>query len=188
MLALLAVAPASAAPPGETAPVDKPMVVHLKPAKRASTATALTLVGIATPFLLTYLTYEPNTDNPMYAPIGGITGLVLPAMGHWYTGRVGTYGMLIRLGGLVIAGVGLSYLDDADRCDRGEQVTDGCQANARTIGRVSLGLGLATWASSWVYDVISARREVRRYNQRTTVQIMPMLAHDTTGVTIGGAF
>jgi len=177
-----------AEPPGATEPIDKPMVVHVRPPKHESTATVLTLAGIATPFVLTYLTYEPDTDNPMYAPIGGLTGLVLPAIGHWYSGRVGTYGMLMRLGGLMSAVIGLQYLDDADRCARGEQVADGCFASDRTVGRVAIGLGLATWAGSWVYDVLSARREVRRYNRRTTVQIMPMLARDTTGVAIGGAF
>ncbi len=177
-----------AEPPGATAPIDKPMEVHIRPPKHESTATLLTLAGIAIPFALTYLTYEPNTDNPMYAPIGGITGLVLPAMGHWYSGRVGTYGMLLRLGGLMSAMVGFSYLDDADRCARGEQVTDGCHASDRRDGRIAIGLGLATWASSWVYDVFSARREVRRFNRRTTVHILPMLARETTGVALGGAF
>ncbi len=177
---------ASAAPPSETAPVE-PIVVHIRPAKHESTATALTVAGIALPFALTYLTYEPDTDNPMYAPIGGITGLILPAAGHWYAGRVGTYGMLMRLGGLTVAMVGLQYLDDAKRCDRGEQVPDGCFASDRTVGRVTLGVGLATWAGSWVYDIMSARREVRRHNQRTTVQLVPMVG-PTTGVSLGGAF
>jgi hypothetical protein len=177
-----------AEPPGATAPIDKPMEVHLRPPKRESTATLLTLAGIAVPFALTYLTYEPNTDNPVYAPIGGITGLLLPAAGHWYAGRIGTYGMLIRLGGLTAAMLGLSYIDDADRCDRGEQVPDGCFASNRVVGRVAVALGIATWAGSWVYDVFSARREVRRYNRRTTVQIVPMIAHDTRGLAIGGAF
>lgn len=188
ILLVFAATTAWAEPPGATTPIDKPMEVHVRPPKRESTATALTLAGIVTPLVLTYLTYEPNTDNPMYAPIGGITGLVLPALGHWYSGRVGTYGMLMRLGGLTLAVVGLQYLDDADRCARGEQVPDGCFANDRSVGRVSVALGLATWAGSWVYDVVSARREVRRYNRRTTVQIMPMLARDTTGLAIGGAF
>ena len=166
----------------------QPMTAHLRQPKHESTATVLTLAGIAAPFVLTYLTYEPNTDNPMYAPIGGITGLVLPAMGHWYTGRIGTYGMLLRLGGLTSALIGLSYLDDADRCSRGEQVSDGCAPSDRTTGRVAIALGLATWASSWVYDLASARREVRRYNRRTTVQIMPILAPTTSGVALSGAF
>ena len=185
---LLAATTAWADAPGATPTMDRPMTVHIRPPKHESTATVLTLAGIAAPFVLTYLTYERNTDNPMYAPIGGITGLVLPAMGHWYAGRVGTYGMLLRLGGLMSAVVGLSYLDDADRCDRGEQVSDGCAPSNRTTGRVAIAIGLATWASSWVYDVVSARREVRRYNRRTTVQIMPILAPNTSGVAIGGAF
>jgi len=177
-----------AGPPGVTAPIDKPIEVHATRPKHESTATVLTLAGIAAPFALTYLTYEPNTDNPMYVPIGGITGLVLPAMGHWYSGRIGGYGMLMRLGGLMSAMVGLSYLDDADRCARGEQVPDGCLANDRAIGRVAIALGVATWAGSWGYDVFSARREVRRYNRRTTVQIVPVIAHNMTGFAIGGAF
>jgi len=187
-LLLFAAGTASGGPPGAAPPNDRPMEVHLRPPKRESTATVLTLAGIAIPFALTYLTYEPNTDNPMYAPIGGLTGLVLPAMGHWYVGRVGTYGMLMRLGGLMFAMVGLSYVDDADRCARGERVPDGCFANNRTVGHVSIGLGLATWVGSWVYDVMSARREVRGFNRRTTVQIMPMFKRDTTGIALGGAF
>jgi hypothetical protein len=178
---------AAAAPPSETATVE-PMVVHIKPAKRESTATVLTIAGIAAPFALTYLTYEKDTDNPMYAPIGMMTGIVLPAAGHWYTRRIGGYGMLVRLGAFMVGMVGLQYLDDADRCDRGEPVADGCFASDRTVGHVSLGVGAAMWAGSWVYDVWSARREVRRYNRRTTVQIMPMVSRDATGVTIGGAF
>ncbi len=188
LVLVLAGSTAWANPPNATPPIDQPMVVHVRSQKHESTATLLTLAGIAIPFVLTYLTYEPNTDNPVYAPIGGLTGLALPAMGHWYSGRVGTYGMLLRLGGLMSAMVGLSYLDDADRCARGEQVTDGCHANDRSTGRIAIGIGLATWASSWVYDVLSARREVRRFNRRTTVHIMPIFARETTGVSLGGSF
>jgi hypothetical protein len=183
---VLAGSSAWAGPPSATAPIE-PMEVQLRPPKHESTATVLTLAGIAAPFVLTYLTYEPDTDNPMYAPIGGITGMLLPAIGHWYVGRVGTYGMLMRLGGLTSAVVGLQYLDDADRCARGEEVPDGCFKSDRTVGRVTVALGIAAWAGSWVYDVFSARREVRRYNRRNTVHLVPMLG-TTTGVAIGGGF
>jgi hypothetical protein len=88
LLALMfAATTASADSPGATPTVDRPMTVQLRPPKRESTATVLTLAGIAAPFVLAYPTYERSTDNPMYAPLGGITGLVLPAMGHWYAGR-----------------------------------------------------------------------------------------------------
>ena len=187
LLVLAGTATASAAPPSETAPRED-MVVHVEPQKSETTATLLTAAGIAVPIALTYLTYEPDTDAPMYAVIGGTTGLLLPSIGHWYSGRFGTYGLVMRLTGLMFTMVGLDYLDDADRCDRGEQVTDGCDPDNRAIGRVSLGLGIATWAGSWVYDVLSARREVRRYNERTTVRLTPLLARDATGVSISGAF
>jgi hypothetical protein len=186
VLALIVIAGgvAHASPPGETPPLES--VVY--DAKSETTATVLTLAGIATPFALTYLLYEPDTDNPMYASVGMMTGLFMPAIGHWYTRRVGTYGILMRFGALVAFGVGVQYLDDADRCARGEQVPDGCFASDRAMGRASVGLGLATWAGSWVYDVWSARREVRRRNARKTIQILPMAAQGTTGFAIGGAF
>jgi len=154
--------------------------------KSESTATMLTLAGVATPFLLTALTYEPDTDNPMYVAVGFMSGLVLPAAGHWYTRRIGTYGILMRFGALVVFGTGLSYLDDADRCARGEPVTDGCHRSDRTVGKITMGAGIAAWVGSWAYDVMSARLEVRRYNERRRLLFMPLTAQHTLGIAIGG--
>lgn len=178
---------ASAEPPSESAPIA-PMEVQVRPPKSETTATALTLAGIALPFAATYMMYEPHTDNPVWAPYGLILGLTLPAAGHWYSGRIGGYGMLIRLGAFTTAMVGYSFVDDAKRCARGEQVPDGCQAGDREIGYAAIGIGIAAWASSWVYDVMSARREVRRHNERAKVQLVPMVVRGASGVAVGGSF
>ena len=175
---------AQATPPGQTEAFH-PIVVD---EKSETTATVLTVAGIATPVALTALLYEPDTDNPMYLPVGLMTGLFMPAIGHWYTRKVGTYGMLIRLGGFTMLGVGLGYLADANNCDRGIEVEDGCLGNERGIGRVALGLGAATWAGSWVYDIWSARREVRHWNSRKTLHLLPITTQHTTGVALGGTF
>jgi len=175
---------AQASPPGQTE-AFQPIIVD---EKSETTATVLTVAGIAAPIALTALLYEENTDNPVAIPYGVMTGMFLPAIGHWYTRKVGTYGMLMRFGALVSFGVGVQFLDDADKCDRGIEVEGGCLGGERGVGRVAIGLGIATWAGSWGYDIWSARREVRRRNARKTLHLLPITTQHTTGVALGGTF
>jgi len=57
LLALMFTATAAwADPPGALPTMYQPMTAHLRQPKHESTATVLTLAGIAAPFVLTYLT------------------------------------------------------------------------------------------------------------------------------------
>ncbi len=180
---------ASAAPPGE-APHGEPPPTETRVlgGKSENVATALTIAGIAAPFALGALTYEPNTDFPIYAPIVAIGSLFGPALGHLYSNRIGTYGIAMRLGALTVGMVGWQYVDDANKCARGEEPADGCIDGSRPVGKVLIGVGLAAWAGSWVYDLYSARREVRRYNERRTVQVFPTASSTGAGFALGGTF
>jgi hypothetical protein len=89
------------------------------------------------------VTYGLTTDIDKggMAAMGITLGWFTPAAGHWYTGRVGTYSFLARMGGVVFFMTGVSELSDAKKCARGIEVTDGCDGVSRGVGRAAIGLG-----------------------------------------------
>lgn len=183
-LANLAVAHAQA--PGESAPpTPQEITLHKKDPNKA---TLLTALGVAVPGTLFVLGARTESDDmgPMLMGLWG--GFVLPAAGHWYTNHIGTYGMLARMGGVVFFMTGVSEIDDAKKCARGIEVTDGCDGVSRGVGRAAIGLGVSLYVGSLVYDVISSRREVREYNSHHKIQVIPTMTQSSTGLALGGTF
>ena len=182
VVANLAVAHAQA--PGEHAPPTE-ITLHKKDPNKA---TLLTGLGIAVPAALLTLGVTSDIDEGGVAGMGFALGWFLPAAGHWYAGRIGTYGMLGRMGGVVFFMAGVSEIDDAKKCARGIEVTDGCDGVSRGVGRAAIGLGVSLYVGSLVYDFVSSRREVREYNSHHKIQVMPLITGSSTGFALGGAF
>lgn len=124
-----------------------------------------------------------DIDEGGFAAMGITLGWFMPAAGHWYAGRIGTYGILARLGGVSLFMAGVSEIDDAKKCARGIEVTDGCDGVSRGAGRAMIGIGSALYIGSLVYDFMSSRREVREYNWHHRIQVLPT----TNGVAVAGA-
>ena len=183
VLATIDVAHAQA--PGETLTSKEVTVRRRDPNK----ATLLTGLGIAAPAAMVTLGLTTDIDEGGFAAMGFTLGWITPAAGHWYAGRVGTYGMLGRMGGVVFFMTGVEEISDAKKCARGIEVTDGCDGVSRGAGRAFIGLGLSLYAGSLIYDFVTSRREVHQYNRRhTLLQVAPIVTHGSTGFAVGGAF
>jgi hypothetical protein len=169
--------------PGESPPTE--ITVHRKDPNKA---TMLTGLGIAVPAAILTLGVTTDIDEGGTAGVGFMLGWIMPAAGHWYAGRVGTYGIVARLGGISLFMAGLSEIDDAKQCARGIEVSDGCDGVSRGVGRAGVALGAGLYVGSLVYDVVSSRGEVRESNARHRVQVAPLMMKGSTGLALSGAF
>src|SRR5689334_4975816 len=102
-LALGVMRPAHAEPPGMAPPLETRTFQQ----KSETVATGLTLLGIVAPVGIMALG-TTNIDEGGLFGIGVIASIPGPAMGHWYTNHVGTYGMLGRLVALSTVMAGFS--------------------------------------------------------------------------------
>jgi hypothetical protein len=184
---LFASAPrASAQAPGLTPP--SPTEIVVRDAKSAEAATLLTGLGIGVPALMLTIGVTTDVDEGGMAAMGLTLGWITPAAGHWYARHAGTYGILARLGGMSLVIAGFEEIDDAKKCARGIEVTDGCDGVSRGVGRGLIGVGAALYVGSLVYDFVSSRREVHEYNRRRRMLLTPVVTADATGLALSGAF
>src|SRR5690242_12642932 len=83
--------------------------------KSETVATALAVTGIALPVFAFAQMFRPGVEAGdgrfMLGTLGAVALLPGPALGHWYTGHVGTYGMLMRFGGIVFTGAGVAEIN-----------------------------------------------------------------------------
>ena len=79
-------------------------------------------------------------------------------------------------------------IDDAKKCARGIDVTNGCEDVSLDAGRAMVGVGVSVYTGSLIYDLVTSRREVREYNSHYKIQVIPMMSQSSTGIAVGGAF
>lgn len=131
-----------------------------------------------------------STNNNADLVLAGLaTSLVTPSLGQWYSGQPLTTGMAIRAASAVvtIAGIG-----QALSCsDESSSPAPNCGSGA---GVLMLG-GLVGYASGTIYDIATAGRAARDYNDAhgLRVHVSPGVLHtpsgsSTMGVGIGGTF
>lgn len=177
---------AHAQAPGESAPpVPKEIILHKRDPNKA---TLLTGLGIAVPAALFAYGVTHESDDLSAISMGFMLSMFMPAAGHWYANRVGTYGFLARFGGFSFLMDGLIEIDDAKKCARGIDVIDGCDGVSLDEGRARVGVGISLYAGALIYDLVTSRREVREYNSHYKIQVMPTLSQSSSGIAVGGAF
>ncbi len=169
-----------------TAPAAAPSLAASSEApKNENTALALSLGGTAASAALVIVGGQANNSGMI--SVGLLSSLVTPSLGEWYAGKVLTPGMGIRAASAVATIVGLA---ESLKCLDAE---GSCQTDS--AAPVLLGAGLLGYAGGTIYDIATASREARRYNQRhgltLTVAPTPLRAPSgqaTMGVGIGGTF
>ncbi len=190
-------APALAEPPGLTQPSPRPLDEPLKLSRRSENlATGFTLAGIVLPSALIYEGMRESADPRSEDGDGGLTamGIVLafpgPAVGHWYAGHLGGIGLLARAVGIPLFLVGDSHLGRIERCGRGEVEASDiyCKDLSRTKGRAYVATGLALTVGSWVYDLITSRREIARFNATRAFVVAPTVLPGGAGAAVAGSF
>jgi hypothetical protein len=193
VLASLSVAtPALAEPPGLTPPgLTPPPPSEMKTfgSKSETIATGLTVAGTVLPMLLfgAALSDIENDDGGATVTTGLLT-VPGPAIGHWYTNHVGTYGMAARLVAMGFVGSGFSDLAALEGCKDGRVAPYYCQDLDRQDAKTMINVGFAIYAGSWIHDLVTSRREVRRYNAARTFAVAPTFAPGATGFAVAGAF
>ena len=171
--------------PGMTAPLAAPVAMSRETPKSEDTALALSLGGTAASVGLVIA--GGSSNNGAMISAGLLSSLVTPSLGEWYAGRYVTAGMGIRAVSGVATVVGFAEALKCVDAD-GECHTDS-SAGVLLVG------GLLGYAGGALYDIATAPREARRYNERhgltLTVAPTPLRTpsgRSTLGVGIGGTF
>lgn len=126
--------------------------------------------------ILVAATVEDDDLSPMTAI--GLAGLALgPSLGHVYAGEYLTGGLALRAAGMTVAILGLR---EGTTCADGDCIAKGAVAAAV--------LGGAAFAAGIIWDVATAPRAARRWNERHGLSIAPVVTDDGAGVTLGGSF
>ena len=176
-------------PPGMTAPMTAPASMSTGASTEApkdeTTALELSLGGTAASAALVIIGGE--TDSAGMISAGLLSSLLTPSLGEWYAGKLVTPGMGIRAASAVVTVVGIAA---SLKCLDAE---DSCHTDASAP--ILLGAGLLGYAGGTIYDIATAPREARRYNERhglrLTLAPTPLRTPSgqaTMGVGIGGTF
>ncbi|MBA2539014.1 MAG: hypothetical protein H0V17_05215 [Deltaproteobacteria bacterium] len=113
------------------------------------------------------------------ATIGGViatTALVFgPSAGHWYTGKIWTTGLTLRLAGAGVIG-GLVVHEQFAPLDIGTLIVGGLAA-------------VALWETGVIWDAVTLPSAVGRYNrERVRFAMVPFATERSTGLAIAGSF
>ena len=176
-------------PPGMTAPMTAPVSISTGASREApkseTTALELSLGGTAASAALVII--GGQVDNPGMISAGLLSSLVTPSLGEWYVGKVATPGLGIRAVSAVATVVGAA---EALKCLDAE---GDCHTDA-SAGYLLVG-GVIGYAGGTIYDIATAPREARRYNERhglrLTLAPTPLRTPSgqaTMGVGVGGTF
>jgi hypothetical protein len=155
--------------------------------KSETTATELSLGGTAASAVLVIAGARTNSSGLLLT--GLASSLVTPSLGQWYSGQPLTLGMGIRAASAVATIAGLS---EALSCSNEFSDTPhDCGAGAAFL----VAGGLLGYAAGTVYDIETAGRAAREYNDALglSVRVMPAVMRtpsgtSTMGVGIGGSF
>jgi len=176
------IAPPPPPPPGY-APAPPPVTGPIAGEKSESTALALSLGGTIASIGLMAIGESQNNDD--LGAIGGIGVWVAPSFGHWYSGKLWTNGMTLRLAGAGAVVVGavmlIGCIDSENSCEDGPAVV------------LFVG-GAGAFVAGGVYDIVTAPRSAREHNESLRLRaaggwaITPVVTHDRAGLVFGGRF
>ncbi len=155
------------------------------PHRSETTATALSVAGTLVPIATFATAYaiDHTGDNgalDLVMTTSVLVGLYAPSLGNAYAGHAATAGLATRIGGGLAFLVGASML--APRLGGGE--------DNDTLGAVFCASGLAMYAGGAIYDIATASRDARQFNDAHAphVQLAPLVAPHARGLALAGTF
>jgi hypothetical protein len=110
------------------------------------------------------------------------TGLA-PSLGQWYSHDFWTAGLGLRMAGVVVMGVGAASATCVDAADLDCSSSHGTADTLVVIGAVTYGAGV-------IYDIATARRAAREYNQKHAgaMTLAPTAMVHGYGLVLAGSF
>lgn len=162
-------------------------VAHAEPAEvehveKKDTATALVLSLGGTAAAVSMFAVGYRTDQPALLAGGAITALAAPSFGHIYAGEYVTPGTIVRFcgAGLALAGLvaAMSHWDSP--------------GGTPDYAGVLAITGGSLFAAGSLYDIVTAPKAVRRYNEKHAISLSPSVVSSGgpagVGLSIGGSF
>lgn len=170
---------------------DTPAPAQPGSPKSETTANLLTLGGVLLPVGLVIGAATSLDSPPRYSLLmtsAAASMLFTPSAGHWYTGKVFTPGLGLRVAGGLVALIGVA--SEISHC--GPQLGPDGGSCGPGWGAVLVAIGGATAAAGIIHDAVTAPRRVRRYNREhgvgVEVGIAPVVARGSTGLALAGRF
>ncbi|HEY5938942.1 MAG TPA: hypothetical protein VIU61_30020 [Kofleriaceae bacterium] len=149
-----------------------------EPAEVKSEDVALGLsLGITT---LSWGALFAATKSPAAGTVGLVGIMLGPTTGHWYSGRIVTWGLGLRVVGAVAATVGLVQALGHGDCH------DAC--GSEPAGVILLPIGILAFAGGTLGDILTARGAAREYNEERRISIVPTVYAGTAGLGLAGRF
>jgi hypothetical protein len=116
--------------------------------------------------------------------------LLTPSLGEWYAGQGITVGLGLRVGGVLVAGLGVVMVGGGlvfgNNCEPGECGTTS-DTNSHSSGAL-LGAGLlfafggtVTYLAGIVYDIVDAPSAADRYNNKHNLYLAPTVLPTASG-------
>lgn len=145
--------------------------------KNEKTAIGLSVAGTA--LSAGFWAYGHQTRNDGLLAAGLLTSLFTPSLGHWYAGDALTVGLGIRAASAAVFVMGVS-----------EAARDDTRSDAGAL----IGMGLLGYATGILYDIATAPRAARTYNERHRVAatfapaVLTPPSGPVIGVGLGGRF
>lgn len=149
--------------------------------KNENTALALSLGGtLASAGLMAYgVMRDGDEASGVLIGAGLVSSLVTPSLGQFYSGRILTPGLGLRVAGGAVALIGVAQTLSCVSADRDcDSFTDG-------PATIALGGGLAALGA--VLDIATAPRAARSYNERH-LQLVPASTGANLGLSLTGRF
>lgn len=179
LLVLAGLARAAAAEPCPCAPPPPQALTEARDGGRDPAAATVLALGGATVSIVG-LAVALDERNTAGVVAGIASAALLPSAGHWYGGTLVTPGMGLRLVGAAVTTYGVLHLISAERA---AEYDDNPPPHDH-LGAIAL-VGVATWGTGVVYDLVTAHRAVRRWNARHATQLQPTVLRTAGGYGVG---
>jgi hypothetical protein len=153
--------------------------------KSENTALALSLGGtlasaglMASGFSL--MSHDDETGARLMG-VGLMSFAITPSLGHIYSGKILTGGLALRAGGAAVALVGVAQALDCGI------IWSSKDCGFFTSGEAAVLLGGTLAAAGVIWDIASAPRAARRYNEKH-ISLVPAAPGASLGLSLAGRF
>ncbi len=169
-----------------TAALAEPAAGPDDDAKSPALAIGLSTAGTVLPLVMIGAAFDGSDVNVTLYLAGMAGTLIGPSIGHWYAHEYVTPGLLGRGAGAALAGIGAAMSLECIG------LVSPCETTPTMVAGEIIGIvGIAVYAGSTLYDIATAGRVTRAWNDNH-IQIAPTVmgsgATRSVGLSASGSF